>query len=297
MMRALSNQDNNSNEETQRSQADEVLREWRENAFYWQKHRATIQTMFQPITQALIEDAGIVEGQSILDVAGGSGEPSFTIAKSVGPNGSVMFTDLVAGMVDGAQSEAQRRGLANIKFRQCAADSLPFENDSFDAVTSRLGAMFFPDPLAAMREMLRVTKPSGVLALAVWAKSELNPFFCLVTEVLERHVPTATPPDPNAPGAFRFAEPDTLARILRQAGATKVKERQVEFHITAPMSPEEFWEMRSETSGTLREKLVPLSPQKRNLIAQEIHEATRKFFLNNQMSFPAQVIVVTGSKA
>ncbi len=278
------------------SQADEVLREWRENAFYWQKHRDTIRRMFQPVTQALIEDAGIVEGQSILDVAGGSGEPSFTITERVGPNGSVMCTDLVAEMVSGAQSEAQRLGLTNIKFQQCSADSLPFENNSFDVVTCRLGAMFFPDPLAALREMLRVTKPNGGLALAVWGKSELNPFFSLVTDVVERHLGAATPADPNAPGAFRFDEPDTLARILQQAGAINVKERPLDFRITASMSPEEFWAMRSETSGTLREKLAPLSAQKRIPIDQELEEAFGKFSLNNQMSLPARVIVVTGNK-
>ncbi len=296
-MKATSNQTNDHNGKLSDSQADEVLREWRENAFYWQKHRDAIRTMFQPITQALIDDAGIVEGQSILDVAGGSGEPSFTIAEKVGPNGSVMCTDIAVEMVSGAQSEAQRRGLSNLKFQQCAADSLPFDNNSFDVVTCRLGAMFFPDPLAAAREMLRVTKREGVIAFAVWGKSELNPFFSLVTEVLERHVAAAAPPDPNAPGAFRFGEPDTLARILRQAGAIKIQESPLEFQITAAMPPEEFWEMRSETSGTLREKLAPLSSQQRNLIDQEVHEAFRKFFLNNQMSMPARVIVLTGSKA
>lgn len=296
-MRPYENQKDESGARLSDSQADEVLREWRENAFYWQKHLGTIRTMFQPVTQALIDDAGIVEGQSILDVAGGSGEPSFTIAERVGPGGSVMCTDVVAEMVAGAQSEAQRRELKNMEFRQCAADSLPFENSSFDRVICRLGAMFFPDPLAAAGEMLRVTKPSGAIAFAVWGKSELNPFFCLVTEVLERHVGATTPADPNGPGAFRFDEPDTLAQILRQAGAVEVKERPLEFLITALMSPEEFWEMRSETSGTLREKLAPLSSHQRNLIAQEIQEAARKFFLNDRMSLPARVIIVTGSKA
>lgn len=76
-------------------QANEVLREWRESAFYWQKHLPTIQTMFQPVTQALIEGAGIVEGDAVLDVAGGSGEPSLTIAETVGPTGSVTCTDAV----------------------------------------------------------------------------------------------------------------------------------------------------------------------------------------------------------
>jgi SAM-dependent methyltransferase len=287
----------NTNSDTNPNQADQVLREWRESASYWQKHLGTIRTMFQPVTQALIDAAGIVEGKSVLDVAGGSGEPSFTIAQRVGATGSVVCTDVVAEMVNGAESEAQRRGLTNIVFRQSAADSLPFENDSFDVVVCRFGVMFFPDPLAALREMLRVTKPAGVIALAVWAKGELNPFYYLANDVLARHCGPAAPPDPDAPGAFRFGEPDSLARVLRQAGATKVTERPLEFQMEAPISPTQFWEMRSETSGTLREKLATMAPQQRNQIAQEVQEAVREFFPNNQMSLPAHVIVVTGSKA
>lgn len=273
--------------------ADEVLREWRESALYWQKHLGTIRTMFQPVTRALIDDAGIVPGQSVLDVAGGSGEPSLTIAETVGGTGSITCTDAVAEMVAAAEIEAQRRGLTNVKFQQCSADALPFKGKSFDTVVSRLGAMFFPDPHAAVREMLRVTKRNGTLAFAVWGNSELNPFAYAVNDVVARYfvVPLV---DPSAPGAFRFAEPGVLATIIRDAGAIDVKERTLNFHIAAPISPKEFWEMRSETSGTLREKLATLPPQQVNLIAAEVQEAAREFFPNNQMKFPAQMIVISG---
>jgi len=63
-----------------RAHAGDTLREWRESAPYWEKHRDTIRTMFAPLTQALIDEAGIVAGQSVLDVAGGPGEPSLAIA-------------------------------------------------------------------------------------------------------------------------------------------------------------------------------------------------------------------------
>lgn len=295
-MKVTSSAKNDSEARLNDSQADAVLREWRDSAFYWQKHLDMIRVMFAPLTQALIEDAGIIEGDSVLDVAGGSGEPSLTIAEAVGPTGSVTYTDAVAEMVTAAKSEAQRRGLTNIVFRHCAADSLPFETESFDAVVCRLGAMFFPDPLAALREMLRVTKHEGLVSLVVWAKSELNPFSYAITNVVERYVEVA-PADPNAPGAFRFAEPGALAEILKKAGAKGVKERMLKFNIAAPVSPEEFWEMRSETSGTLREKLATLPPSQADLLAQEALKAIREYSSNNQVSFPAQMIIVTAQKS
>jgi len=295
-VKAISNAESDSDAKPNDSLTDEVLREWRESAFYWHKHADTIRTMFGPITQALIEDADIVEGDAVLDVAGGAGEPSLTIAETVGPTGSVIYTDVTAEMVAAAQNEAQRHGVTNIVFRQCAADSLPFENNSFDAVVCRLGIMFFPDPLAGLREMLRVTKREGVLSLAVWDKGELNPFSYLITDVLARHFGPATPADPNAPGAFRFAEHGSLAQILGEAEAVDVSERVLKFQIAAPISSEHFWELRSETSGTLRQKLATLSPVQVDLVAQEAQEAVRQYFSNNQMSIPAQMIIVTGRK-
>jgi SAM-dependent methyltransferase len=273
----------------------ETLREWNDTATYWTRHRDTIRTMFAPVTRALIEDAHIVPGQAVLDVAAGAGEPSLTIAEIVGPAGTVTCTDAVAEMVAAAETEAHKRGLTNIQFRQCTADSLPFPDDSFNAAVSRLGAMFFPDPTAALREMLRVIKPEGSIALAVWYKSEVNPFSYVVTNVISRHVETP-PADPDALGAFRFAEPGKLANILSGAGASNVAERLLEFDIAAPISSEEFWAMRSETSGTLREKLATLTPEERKQIAAEAIGAVSEFFPHGQMKFPAQMLIVSGTK-
>ena len=276
-------------------QDSKTLQEWRVTARFWTKHSGTIRTMFAPLTEALIEVAGISPGQTVLNVAGGAGEPSLTIAERVGSKGSVTCTDAVAEMVAAAESEAQRRGLTNITFRQCVADSLPFDSNSFDAVVCRLGVMFFPDPLAALREMLRVTKPGGSLALAVWHQNELNPFTYIVTEVMSRYV-ESPPADPDAPNAFRFAAPDKLACVLRNAGASDVRERVLHFQIEAPISPGEFWAMRSETSDTLREKLAKLPAEQVLGVTRAVQESVCEYFPNNQMSFPAQMIIVTGTK-
>ena len=273
----------------------DTLREWRESAQYWERHAQTIRKMFSPVTRALIEEAGISEGDKVLDVAGGAGEPSLTIAEVVGSNGSVTCTDAVAEMVFAAKSEAHRRGLENMFFEQCLADSLPFKDNSFDAAVCRLGVMFFPDPLAGLREMLRVIKSGGSLSLAVWHESNLNPFAYIVTNVISSHV--ATPPaDPEALGAFRFAAPGKLAQILKAAGAKRVGERLLKFNIEAPISRDQFWEMRSGTSGTLREKLDAMSDDLRLKIANEVKEAVAEFFPNEHMSFPAQMLIVTGDK-
>lgn len=274
---------------------ENMLDAWRESAKYWTQYSETIHQMFVPLTRALIARAGIQQGQNVLDVAGGAGEPSLTIAETVGPAGSVTFTDGVAQMVETARARAQKRGLGNIQFHQSVAESLPFPDESFDVVVSRLGVMLFADPGAAIREMLRVLKPGGRLAFAVWGKSDINPFCYLVTRVMDSHVKSPAA-DPDAPSAFRFAEPGKLTSVMKQAGAIDVEEDMVKFDIEAPISPGQFWTMRSQTSDTLRDKLTTLSADEQAQIAIEIEQAVKEFFPAGQMKFPAQFIVATGNK-
>src|SRR5437764_6628574 len=126
---------------------NKALDAWQTSARYWDKYRGLIAQMFAPLTAGLVEEARIGIGQKVLDIGGGSGEPSLTIAGVVGPTGSVAYTDPVAGMVETAQAEAASRGLTNIQFRQCSADNLPFADGSFDVAVGRLSAMFFGEPI------------------------------------------------------------------------------------------------------------------------------------------------------
>ena len=131
--------------------------------------------------------------------------------------------------------------------------------------------------------------------LAVWYQRNVNPFAYIVTEVITRHI-EIPPADPDAPDAFRFGERGKLAHIINEAGATNIRERLLKFHIEAPLSRDEFWKMRSGTSGTLREKLSVLSTKQRLQVADEVKEAVAEFFPNGLMSFPAQMLIVTGEK-
>jgi SAM-dependent methyltransferase len=272
----------------------DVLREWRESAPYWAKHADIVRSMFAPITHALIEAGGISEGHAVLDVAGGAGEPSITISSLVGASGSVICTDAVAEMVTTARLEARHRGRTNIEFSQCLAESLPFLSDSFDAVVCRLGVMLFPDPAAAIHEALRVVKSRGPVSYAVWCDRDSNPFFHVVMDVVSRYI-ESPPEDPDAPGAFRFAERGKLARMLADAGAIDVTERLLDFDLNAPLTPREFWSLRVELSDTLRAKVAQLSREQLLRVQREVEEAGRPFFVSGQMKFPAQVLIVTGT--
>jgi len=275
---------------------NKALHAWQTSARYWDKHRDLITKMFAPLTSGLVEQAQIGIGQNVLDIGGGSGEPSLTISRIVGPTGSVTYTDPVAGMLESAQAEAARRGVTNIHFRQCSANDLPFETCTFDVAVGRLSAMFFADPIAAVREALRVLLEDGSVAFAVWGSSEANPFFSTVTNVIDRFL-EGYPQDSDAPDTFRFAVPDKLAEILEQADAKNVIERQLDFRIEAAISFEQFWKLRTEMSDSLREKMGRLTPAQLPTVKQTVADAARKYFASGTMSFPAEALIVTGRKS
>jgi ubiquinone/menaquinone biosynthesis C-methylase UbiE len=144
----------------------EAISAWRNSAPFWEKHREITRQMFAPVTHALVEDGLIAGGHTVLDIATGPGEPALTIADLVGPEGKVFGIDPAPEMVQAARRAADRLGFRNAQFQIASADRLPFPTDTFDSVVSRFGAMFFPSPVDAVREMLRVVKQGRKLALA-----------------------------------------------------------------------------------------------------------------------------------
>src|SRR5579862_5616245 len=234
-----------------------VVDQWNRSARFWEKHGDTIRGMFAPVTQALVEDAAIRPGQTVLDVATGPGDPALSVAPTLGPDGKIVGIDLIPGMIAAARRAATSRGCANAEFETGSADRLPLPDSTFDAAISRFGIMFFPSPVDAVREMLRVLKPQAKLALAVWDSSQANPFFHAFGRVLERYV-EVPPREPDAPDAFRFAAPGKLLQVFHDAGAAHTSERLLQFTIHAPISAEEYWTVRTEMSESFREKLAAL---------------------------------------
>src|SRR5438132_5168778 len=275
---------------------NKALDAWQASARYWDKYRVLIAQMFAPLTSGLIEEARIGIGQKVLDIGGGGGEPSLTISSTVGPTGSVMYTDPVAGMVETARTEAAKRGLTNIQFRQCSGDDLPFADGAFDAAVGRLSAMFFPDPAAGAGEALRVVHNDGYVSFAVWGPKEANPFFSTVADAVDRFVESSKE-DPNAPDPFRFDVPGKLAGILENAGAANVIERRLNFQIEAAISFEQFWQLRTEMSGTLREKMAGIAPAQLPTLKQAVADAAGRYFESGTMSFPAEALIVSGKKS
>ena len=276
-------------------QDQETINRWTGSAPYWEKYREIIREMFAGITEGLVAEAQVGRGQTVLDVATGPGEPALSVAAVVGPDGKVCGIDPVAEMVAAARRAAERLAIKNAEFEVASADALPFAADTFDAVISRFGVMFFPSPVDGVREMLRVLKPGRRLALAVWHFAERNPFHTAVASVMDQFIPSP-PLEPDAPDAFRFASRGKLLAIFREAGVVMPTERLLQCKIEAAVPVEEFLTLRLEISEKLRDKISKLSGEQASEVRRLAMESLGEYSTERGLSFPAEVLIVSGTK-
>lgn len=138
-----------------------------------------VPALFQEWTDRVVDAANIQAGQHVLDVACGTGVLSRTLAERVGENGSVIGLDVNEGMLAVAN-----RASPKIEWKQGNAEDLPFEDDSFDGVVSQFALMFFDNRQKAIQEMMRVLKPGGQMAVAVWDSLDNTPGYAAMVDLL-----------------------------------------------------------------------------------------------------------------
>ena len=175
----------------------------------------------QPVSERMLELAGIQPGQRVLDVATGPGEPAVTAAHRVGSSGHVIATDLAPQMIALGRERAAELGLQNIDFREMDAEALDLPEQSFDITLSRFGLMYLPDPQSALDRMHQLLVAGGRLVAAVWGSPQKVPFARWPMEVAIRVLQVPAPP-PQMPGPFSLADPHRLEHLLTRAGFTGV---------------------------------------------------------------------------
>jgi SAM-dependent methyltransferase len=262
----------------------------------WRKWHAHIAAFSRGATDAILEAAQLRPGLRVLDLASGVGDPALSIAAKIAPSGRVTATDLGPGMISLAEELARKKGIANIEFREASAESLPFADQSYDVVTCRFGAMFFPDLAKAFRECLRVLKSGGRAAFVAWGKKE-QPFFSTTAGILLKHVPVPPPPpDPEGPSLFMFGERDRLRHALEAAGFASVHEGARIVNGPWAGTPEEYWEQFSEVAAPFRPMLAQLTPEKKAAAVVEILAALKKFWNGRELNMPLEIVIGTGMR-
>jgi ubiquinone/menaquinone biosynthesis C-methylase UbiE len=160
----------------------------------------------------------LAPGSRALDVGCGWGDTAIELARKVGPTGSVVGLDCCDAFMEKGRRDAQREGLANVRFVDADVQTYRFQPE-YDFCFSRFGMMFFANPVAAMRNVRNALKPGGRLMFITWRRIEDNPWAWIPKKVVLEFLP---PPGEDAqtcgPGPFSMASPDVVTPQLEAAG-------------------------------------------------------------------------------
>lgn len=185
---------------------------------FWRKYDEIESRLTAPLSERMLDLAGVGPGMRVLDLATGRGEPALRAARRVAPDGCVVGVDLDDGMLEIAREKARRSGMSNLDLR--SADAALSENvpsSSFHVVTVRWGLMYMSAPIAVLATARNALLPTGVLVAALWAEPDRVPYHTLPRRLLERHraVPSI---DPEAPGPCRYGDFERISRDFARAG-------------------------------------------------------------------------------
>jgi ubiquinone/menaquinone biosynthesis C-methylase UbiE len=174
-----------------------------------------IPALFQQWPSRVADAADVQPGQHVLDVACGTGILARTVVERVGPFGSVVGLDVNEGMLAVAKRKAPQ-----VEWRQGIAEDMPFDSGNFDAVVSQFGLMFLEDKGAAIAEMVRVLRPGGCLAIAVWDSLQNAPGYAEMANLLQRLFGREAADGLRAP--FTLGDVQELHSLFGQAGLPDV---------------------------------------------------------------------------
>ncbi|HTQ67070.1 MAG TPA: methyltransferase domain-containing protein [Solirubrobacteraceae bacterium] len=210
-------------------------RDWNQASEGWREWSDFIDRWTTPVSERLTAMARLEPGQRVLDVAAGYGEPSLTAARIVGPQGSVVATDISPGMLAYGRERAAGTGMQNVEFIEADAASLDFAAGSFDAALSRWGIIFEPDAEGAAGRIREFLRPGGRMAISSWGPPERVPFMA-VPMVTLRKVLDVPPPPPGVPGPLSRPTRDAIAGLLEGGGfsGVEVEELEITFEYDSP---------------------------------------------------------------
>ena len=236
----------------------------------WGRERGYIWETTGLVGQRLVERLDPQPGQTVLELAAGTGDTGFTAAARLGDSGTLISTDFAPAMVEQARRVAGELGLENVEFRVLDAESMDLDDNSVDGVVCRWGYMLMADPAAALAETRRVLRDGGRLSFSVWAAPDRNPWASVAGMVLvERgHMP---PPEPGAPGIFALADPERIRELVTGAGFAEPDIEPVEIAWKYP-DADEHWRLTMELAGPLAEAIRGLDEAERDAVREAVRE-------------------------
>jgi len=232
------------------------------------------------------------QGEQILDVCTGPGEPAMSIASIIAPTGHVVGIDLSANMTDIAKKSAEKRGLRNVDFLTMDAEKLEFQENSFDAAVSCFGFQIVTEPEAAAKEIFRILKPSGRAGFTVWGTGDKAPAIdVIVGPMLDYATPDE---DGYLPTPYELGGPGELTSMLEKIGFVDSKEVRMRGNFVGE-SVQDYLNMFLQGSP-LGHSLSEESNEVQDAVLAKAQANITRYALGGKVSIPAECVIVVTQK-
>lgn len=268
--------------------------QWNNVAGYWNAWGDLLQSWLGPSTDTMLDMAGVTSGSRVLHVAGGSGQEALQTAKRVGADGYVLTTDFSEELTSLAETNAKAAGYDHVEARVMDGERLDVPEASFDAVTSRVGLIFFPDQKGAVEQQKSALKPNGYVGAVVYATAEENRFFSDPVSIIRRHAQLG-PPLPGQPGPFSLGGDGVIEALFESAGLVDIKTRKIDAPVILD-SATECLRFEQESFGALHQMLSKLDEADKKVAWDEVGGALKAFESNGRFEGPCTLMAAVGRR-
>ncbi|OGA95329.1 MAG: ubiquinone biosynthesis protein UbiE [Burkholderiales bacterium RIFCSPHIGHO2_12_FULL_61_11] len=268
---------------------------WERSANGWNRQTPHIHAWLADATAAMLDAARISVGMRVLDIAAGAGDQTLEIARRVGPGGHVLATDISEAILQFAKDHAQHAGLAQVETRVCDAEELNVEEASFDAAVCRLGLMFCPDPLWALRQAQRAVKPGAHVTVLVFSEPQFNPCIGILMSTALHHA-GLRPRDPFQPcSLLSLGKPGLLDELYRKAGFTNVSTSRIAAPFRLP-SVRDYLDFVRTSASPIMQILGTLEPEAQEAAWAEMEDRLRAFQSPSGWEGPNELLLADGTR-
>src|SRR4051812_29485134 len=243
------------------------------------------------VTEAMLEGAGVGPGLRVLELACGPGGAGLAAAERVQPGGAVVLSDVAEEMVAVAAERARVRDLPAVSTMTLDLEAIAQPDRSYDRVLCRDGLMFALDPQRAVREMHRVLRGDGRIAVVVWGPRERNPWLSVVLDAVSAQLGMPVPP-PGVPGPFSLDDADRLGGLFAAAGFADVDVRELDVPLRTP-SFDAFWQRTSALAGPVAGIIASLAVDDRTALVDRTRVAVEPYRSPTGVELPGVALLAT----
>lgn len=269
--------------------------QWEDYAGGWNEWSPLLETWLGEATERMLDLAGVRAESRVLDVAAGAGGQSIAAGRRVGPEGTVLATDLSPTILEHAAQAAKVAGLQNVSIRELDGETLHrLPAESFDAAISRVGLIYFPNRQQALTGIRHALRSGGRFATVTYSTAATNGFFSLPVSIIRERAKLPAP-EPGQPGPFSLADPEVLEHDLTRAGFHNVVVEVVEAPVLMP-SAADCVRFERESFGALHQMLGAMDAADQNAVWCEIETALSQYDTDDGFVGPCELVIAGATR-